>query len=194
MRASSSLSLSRPLLATRRALVSLSLCKKIHAGYHCPKKQCLFGERERVFKVEREVLGKTRYSSNMSLTPSAALEEVKSKLRNAANVTIRDELPDSFVAICNNSNAGTKVLVKPTHIKVILDDMDAKPLRRWNERMAPYMIVFCDGQAMQLKKTSNTRQHPLVSYFQPLTEEGVANCVRLIRCVFEDAATRWTAA
>lgn len=130
----------------------------------------------------------------MSLTQTAALEEMKAQLRNMGEVSIVDEQPDRFEAYCDASNAGACVLAKPTYLKVVLETMDARPLRHWNEGASPYMTVFCDGQAMRLRKTSNNLNHPLVRYIQPLTEEGVANCVRLIRCVFEDAATRWTAA
>ena len=44
-----------------------------------------------------------------------------------------------------------------------------------------------DGQTMKVGKTRNITGDPMVRFVQPLTEEGMGNCVKLILAVFTRA-------
>ena len=143
-------------------------------------------------KVSVWVLGKTRYSGNMSLTQTAALTLMKNQLRNAVdNVSFDDEHRNSFTVIDTNTNCSAGVKSGINTITLLLDQDDVEPFRRVTGRMSipsSHLTLVVGGVAMRVDKTRNPAGAKLVRYTQPLTEEGVAECVRFILAVFEEAA------
>ena len=133
--------------------------------------------------------------SNASISedrsPAAAFTAMKTQLTGGAVVEFLYETNRSFVVIQAVTNCAAGVEVTGGNmLKVMLDQQDVEPLRRVTGRMTLLtntLTLRFDGQTMKVGKTSNITGDPMVRFVQPLTEEGMGNCVKLILAVFARA-------
>ena len=135
------------------------------------------------------VLGKTRYSGNMSLTQAGALTFMKNQLNNAAGVSFSEERQDYFSVFSREADCGLGVTVGIRTIRVIIEQRDVMPLVHGRMNIPrPYLKLRVAGRSIRVQKMCNRYGDFMVRYTQPLTEDGATMCVRLILAVFEEAA------
>ena len=122
---------------------------------------------------------------------SAVMSMIKGLLENSTSVVYTEEVNNSFTVIHTESNCCAGVSLKGGNmLKVMLEQADVAPLQHARGHMtisSPTITLRFDGQTMLVQKTRNQYGDHMVRFVQPLTEDGVDKCVKLILAVFARA-------
>ena len=128
-----------------------------------------------------------------TMTAVAALSTMKTMLGNGGEIDFVEMFNNSFTVYRKQSTWGAGVeLTAGNRLKVMLDQEHVAPMQVARGRMTLWSTTLAlringGRKTVLVRKTHNNTGHNLVRFVQPLTEEGVDNCVQLILAVFARA-------
>jgi len=133
-----------------------------------------------------EIVGST-------MTAAAALSTMKNMLSDGGEIDFVELFNNSFTVYSKQSTWGAGVEVTAgNRLKVMLDQEHVAPMQVARGRMSLWSTTLAlringGRKTVLVRKTRNNTGHNMVRFVQPLTEEGVDNCVQLILAVFARA-------
>ena len=128
-----------------------------------------------------------------TMTAVAALSTMKTMLGDGGEIDFVEMFNNSFTVYRKQSTWGAGVeLTAGNRLKVMLDQEHVAPMQVARGRMTLWSTTLAlringGRKTVLVRKTHNNTGHNLVRFVQPLTEEGVDNCVQLILAVFARA-------
>jgi len=132
-------------------------------------------------------------AESTTMTAVAALSTMKTMLGNGGEIDFVEMFNNSFTVYRKQSTWGAGVeLTAGNRLKVMLDQEHVVPMQVARGRMTVWSTTLAlringGRKTVLVRKTHNNTGHNLVRFVQPLTEEGVDNCVQLILAVFARA-------